>query len=940
MLKHHSSRRQPLDKSVLSDALAGAKSYDRIAGYFRSSLFEVAGEAINQVEGKVRIICNSDCDPSDLETAAAAQAALRKSWCKGEHEQAPLEALPRYQALYDALVSEKVEVRVLPDSAFGLIHGKAGLIRKKDGNSTAFLGSVNESKSAWQLNYELLWEDDSAETIAWIEEEFNALWEHPQAIPLAQCPAIEKDVLRTIQRKVVEPHNWGGSHHSEDADDDAAAAAVETPVYRKEQGLWPHQKYFSKLALERHRLGGARLVLADQVGLGKTIQLAMAALLMAVDEPEGGPILVLAPKPLLEQWQDELMELLHLPSARWSGSAWIDENGVEHPKVPEKTLTACPRRIGLISQGLVVRGNSKAIHQLLSNEYTCVIVDEAHRSRRRNIPAVDAGEDAVNEAADPNKLMEFLRQIGPKTKSMLLATATPVQLHPVEAWDLLHTLSHGHDGVLGGWTQTSPWFRSASCLDIASGARLIPETAREGWEYVRDPLPTHLESEDIARLRQALDAETTRFQFSPESLSEIPIARQRANLEGNLLSDNNYARKHNPLLRCIVRRTRKYLEDTINPVTNSYYLPKVLVKLFGEGEDDSLDLGEYLRDAYEEAENFSKLLQQRVQGAGFFRTLLLRRLGSSMEAGRRTICKLLGREPDDLDDEEDDFDDSNEAESLPSQVGRPSQADSEFKNFTTEEFESLERCLGLLRERRDQDPKLNEVLAYLLGDQTPDERWMDLGCILFSQYYDTVRWIGSKLAEHPSFVGMEIGLYAGSNRSGIWRNGEFQRVERDRLKQWVREGRLKLLLGTDAASEGLNLQKLSTLINIDLPWNPTRLEQRKGRIQRIGQAREEVWIANLRYRDSVEDRVHQVLADRLAAIHELFGQIPDTLEDVWVELAMGNEDAANQLIDRTRAARNPFDEKYSKVEDADWESCARVLNPVSVNELLSLGWKK
>jgi len=45
----------------------------------------------------------------------------------------------------------------------------------------------------------------------------------------------------------------------------------------------------------------------------------------------------------------------------------------------------------------------------------------------------------------------------------------------------------------------------------------------------------------------------------------------------------------------------------------------------------------------------------------------------------------------------------------------------------------------------------------------------------------------------------------------------------------------------------------------------TRLEQRKGRIQRIGQARSEIWIANLRYRDSVEDRVHQVLADRLEA---------------------------------------------------------------------------
>jgi superfamily II DNA/RNA helicase len=158
------------------------------------------------------------------------------------------------------------------------------------------------------------------------------------------------------------------------------------------------------------------------------------------------------------------------------------------------------------------------------------------------------------------------------------------------------------------------------------------------------------------------------------------------------------------------------------------------------------------------------------------------------------------------------------------------------------------------------------------------------------------------------------------------------------LKERVRSGDLKLLLGTDAASEGLNLQRLGTLINIDLPWNPTRLEQRKGRIQRIGQIRTEVLIANLRYKDSVEDRVHQVLADRLAAIHEIFGQIPDTLEDVWVQVALNNEQEARQIIDQTSVTRNPFDEKYSKVEDADWESCASVINATSTKELFSRPW--
>lgn len=930
MIARHSSRRHRLDQTVLKQRLEGAASYDRIAGYFRSSLFEIAGEALASVAGPVRIVCNSDLDPQDLVTATAAQAALRRSWCAGKPEDAPPETRPRYQALYEALTNQRIAIRVLPDTAFGLIHGKAGIVRRADGSATAFLGSVNESASAWKLNYELLWEDDDPETIAWVQEEFDALWNDARAVDLACCPFIAQDVQRIITRRVIEPAEVPTLADPEMA---AAAVAVEMPVYRRDQGLWPHQKYFARLALERHRLGGARLVLADQVGLGKTVQLAMAALLMALDDPESGPILVLAPKPLLQQWQDELMELLRLPSARWNGRAWVDENDLEYPGDGAKSLGKCPRRIGLVSQGLVVRGLPEALNQLLGRRYTCVIVDEAHRARRRKVPKVDAGADDIDERAEPNKLMRFLREIGLKTKSLLLATATPVQLHPVEAWDLLHILSHGHDGVLGGWTHTSRWFRASHCLDLATGNATIPtDDVRDGWQYVRDPLPSRYEDPAFDRIRRRLDADDTRWQFTPESLDQLPLAIRRVQLQG-LLPD--YGKRFNPLLRCIVRRTRAYLEETVNPATGSYFLPKVRVKLFGEDETGVLVLGGYLHEAYEEAEQFSLLLQQRVKGAGFFKTLLLRRLGSSMEAGRRTIGKLLVGEVESPDDDEDEDD----AEDDVSAVGRPASGTDDFKNFTDDERAALERCLKLLREGGNNDPKLEALIGYLRGTHPGVSRpWLELGCILFSQYYDTVRWVGDELAKRAELAGLDIGLYAGSHRSGWWRDGTFQRCDRNILKERVRAGDLKLLLGTDAASEGLNLQRLGTLINIDLPWNPTRLEQRKGRIQRIGQARDEVWIANLRYRDSVEDRVHQVLADRLEAIHDLFGQIPDTLEGVWVQMALKDEQAAHQLIDRTTATRNPFDVKYSKVEDADWETCATVLNGFAMQELLSRGW--
>jgi superfamily II DNA or RNA helicase len=857
-------------------------------------MLEVAGEALESVTGNVRVVCNSDLSLRDVETAKAAQYAMRREWCAAEPEKLGPAARPRFARLYEFLRSGKLQVRVVPRDKFGLIHGKAGVITLADGSRTSFIGSANETSDAWKMNYELIWEDDSPEAVAWVQEEFDALWHSPFAVPLVEF--VVEDTGRLAWRQVI---STVGEWRREA---DPAAPVIETPVYRQEYGLWEHQKQFVKLAFDAHRAGGARFILADMVGLGKTVQLALAAQLMALYGSK--PVLVIAPKTLLWQWQNEMKHLLDMPSAVWNGRQWVDENGIEYPVTGPAGIKKCPRRVGVVSQGLIT-SRSEVAEYLKQLTYECVIVDEAHRARRKNL---SPGKE--DEKPDPNNLLRFLYEIAPRTKSLLLATATPVQINPVEAWDLLDVLSRENDYVLGNiW---SHWRNPLHALSLVMGQSDLPDDDLELWSWIRNPLPPAGEHIDFQIIRRLLRMGNNEFVAPPEAWEKMgePCRTRVRRLA------KTFAQNHNPFIRHIVRRTRDYLEKSIDPETGEPYLKRVEVKLFGEKDDDAILLPAYLREAYQLAEEFCELLGNRVKAAGFLKTLLLRRVGSTIYAGRVTAEKML-RDWQCVVTEDDEEDEAVN--------------DSEMKNLTPEERSVLERFVAALNANQVRDPKYDVVRECLL-----EKGWLELGCIVFSQYYDSIYWLAENLSRE--LPGEKIGIYAGRQRSGIMYNGSFSWASREELKKKVARGEIRLLLGTDAASEGLNLQRLGTLINLDLPWNPTRLEQRKGRIQRIGQIRDEVYIYNLRYKNSVEDRVHELLSDRMEDIYRLFGQLPDVLEDVWVYVAFGEIEKAKQTIDAVQK-QHPFEIKYHQIKKIPWESCAKVLDTNERLKHLSLGWQ-
>jgi superfamily II DNA/RNA helicase len=148
------------------------------------------------------------------------------------------------------------------------------------------------------------------------------------------------------------------------------------------------------------------------------------------------------------------------------------------------------------------------------------------------------------------------------------------------------------------------------------------------------------------------------------------------------------------------------------------------------------------------------------------------------------------------------------------------------------------------------------------------------------------------------------------------------------VKLALKHRRIRLLIATDAAGEGLNLQFCGALVNFDLPWNPMKVEQRIGRIDRIGQAHSEIAIVNLAYKDTVEADVYMALGTRI----NLFEGVVGKLQPILSRLPRQIEEAALARPEVREAVRARFlSDLESEVKDA--EGAAFDIDEVSVEDL-------
>lgn len=512
----------------------------------------------------------------------------------------------------------------------------------------------------------------------------------------------------------------------------------------------PHQLHVLNRAMETNNI---RYILADEVGLGKTIE---AGMIIRELKSRGlaSRILVVCPTGLVTQWASEMQEKFHekfqviLPSDYDTIRRLTDNDDVygqfDQVISPMDSIKPIEKHAGW-SEEKVEKYNEERIYSIINSGWDLIIIDEAHRV------AGSSGEVARY------KLGNLLAQASPY---LLLLSATP------------------HNG------KTEPFLRLIRLLD----ADAFPNAKSIVREQVA---PFLIRTEK----REAIDN------------------------NGNLLFKNRITHlvtiswdERNNLQRELYEMVSSYVAKTYNKALRNRKKNMCLI--------------------------FLLIIMQRMvtSSTAAIRQSLERRLNVLLE--QRTCVGNLREEDLDELNIEDGVEDALEAISLDMEL----------------EIEELKQIISLAKQAQFQnqdakvEPLLNEIDAILSEDRTQK-------VIIFTEFVATQTYLQELLVNR----GYTVTIL----------NGGMSIDERNAAMQEFKAS-TSIFISTDAGGEGLNLQFANIIINYDLPWNPMKIEQRCGRVDRIGQQRD-VHIYNFIVGETVENRVREVLEEKLSVILKEMG---------------------------------------------------------------------
>ena len=250
------------------------------------------------------------------------------------------------------------------------------------------------------------------------------------------------------------------------------------------------------------------------------------------------------------------------------------------------------------------------------------------------------------------------------------------------------------------------------------------------------------------------------------------------------------------------------------------------------------------------------------------------------------------------------------------------------------EKHEIDHLLAMLDQLGPQDSKQDKFWG-VLEQATADGRPV----LVFTEYTDTMEYLRDQL--RPVY-GETLGCFSGKGGE-LWVGQKWVDVSKAEITDRLAERRLKLLICTDAASEGLNLQAAGALINYDLPWNPSKVEQRIGRIDRIGQTCAIVPVYNMFLVNSIDVNVYKVLHERCGLFEHFVGQMQPVLALARSALRriLSLEEEA-QLIAQLQKTAEQVDEDATinaEFVEAEAEAIQAVTPPVDLKDLeMAIGW--
>lgn len=840
-----------------------------------------------------------------------------------------------------------------PGQGGALFHPKVGILTNGDGNVIAFNGSVNETSAAWTRNREEFdvkrnWFNPlDAEDIALAQARFERIWAgHDPGLLVLPLPQAVREHLnaftppdgppRRDPMQRIEPTAAPDRQARDEAQrfldaprQPGGAGLVLHPLWVDGRPIepFPHQAKIHKLAVETFPRS---YLFCDEVGLGKTIEagLVLRSLILTGDLKR---VLIIAPKNLIRQWMEELREKFALTAWFYDGQMLHDVGG----RVRRTDAPWAEDGIVIVSRHLIAReGRMDAV--FAAKPWDAVVVDEAHAARRRVF-----GEN------EPNLLLRLLQELKRRQlfRCLWLLTATPMQLAAHEVHDLL-LLAGIEDPRWGPWSDLSEFERFFERLRFFATTRndraeVVAMTRRAVEIGAPDLSPTEVPAHWTPLQWQSL-VQRIVGNGAGLSLSLQGLLPQQA--EGM----TPYLARQTPLAVHMFRHTRQtlraYRERGLLTAGLADRQPEDVPVTFQSERERALycRIDELCSQFYRLAE----VEPDERSGVGFLMAVFRKRLASSFASFRKSLERrrdLIAAVQRDLSvmDEARQFDQTlSEAE------------DDEDVDVSATLDRERQR---LLRWRADprRRQKLEEERLYLqdyiaeLGQIDDDSKFREFAgrlddllerghrVIVFTQYLDTLDFIRERLIAR---YGSRMACYSG--RGGeVWDTNDFtwRVVDRAVVKARCKRSHAKaidILLGTDAASEGLNLQEFSALVNYDLPWNPMRVEQRIGRIDRIGQSAKTVLVSNLYLTGTIEEDTYQALKDRIGVFESVVGPLQPILAEmprIFRKLAQGEierSEALRQLDAARQRQASPVADAIERVIDDD-----ATLGPASPAEL-------